>query len=325
MATVVDQQIPPELLEVLGPQLITRESPRYDTTIVGLNRAVRGSKPRPAPRAHPLALESIARDMVNGWPEAYGPSLASGHYAAILEALNARAFDPAYFSLVTPSEDYRQRSVPTWINDTDHAEDPDDEEAIKPTWCSWSTIAEQWPSEAVGTDPAIPPIGWETTLEPGNWIRDAWLCVRALYGTLSLKAELPHPRVLIGHLTGSIRAEATRNGCRSWFAPAIGLQLSQNLADMRPQPLAGAGTHNALIPVDLELPEPAEPWSATRTLDLVLRLDALARARYAPSMSAFRLTLGALSTHGRYTEYNAWARCTAELQIALYLPSAATP
>ena len=321
MTRVTDPDIPPNLVELMRPILVHADGSSLHSATGYLNPWSRQARVTHSQTPSPLALESAARAFIAEWPLVYGFNLNSPHYEAILAGLTARDFAPIYWTPVTPYDDRLEVCTPTWVEDAERAVDPNDPAEIKPTWCTYEGVAESHLFADAGVAPGVPLPGWQTTVENGNWIRDDWFAQRTLHAEFPEVPRYIEDRPVIGHLTGEIRCWASQRGARSWFAPAIQLQFGFDAGFGFPTATAGAGTHSLLVPRSLDLPPEAEPWEGARTLDLVIRLDALARHNFTRDKRWLRLTLSALPTFGRYTAGNAECRCQAALDLAIYLPT----
>ena len=321
MARVSNPDIPADLLPTLGPLLVHADGSRLRSAHAFLNPAATRATPRNPAAPGPLNYSQLARQYLSSWKRSKGLIRNPPTPEAILEDLHSRTFAPELWTPVDPYDDRIEIAYPGWIEDPNRATDPSDPAEIKPTWCSYSQTSRAWPYDSLGVDPETPHPGWTTTLEPGGWIRDQWLSLRVLHIEIPRFISQAYETPWIGHIRGQIRVWSERRATRAWFAPAVHCRWGTDDDEHFPAPRAEAGTHLHLIPHDLALPTDAEPFSAARDIDLVVRMDVLSKREFKRDIRFGRLTLSSLPTFGRYTAGNAWARAEADLDINLYVPT----
>jgi len=321
MARITNPNIPAGLLPIVGPLLIHREGTRYQADSANLNPAHLRARAPAADTPGPFDLYGVANYLFPRAEPAFWRALGINRPADLADQIAARSWAPEIWTPITPYEDLIERATPGWIEDPERATDPLDPAEVKPTWCTYSATSGAWPYADLGVDPAVPTPGWETTIEAGNWIRDAWVAFRVLHLEMPLLRGGWDFYPLLGHLTGEIRTHSEIRAARSWYAPSVQLRFGADADFGFPSQRAEPGTHAHLVPRELALPEEAEPLEAAREIDMVVRMDVLSRSPMVPRRRFGRLTLSCMPTFGRYTAGNAWASAEADLSIALYAPN----
>lgn len=314
MATVTDQDIPPDLMPLLSKQLIASPAPFGDTVSVKPNKRAR--RKRSVEHQHPTSVGfgALIQHMIR---LGLVPSASDERhiYHRIAEDLRTSTLDPDIWMPIGYSTRLIERSFPDVRLDRSRAKDPWDRDEIKPTWATWKWISEEWiaAEDSVAT--------WGTEVSASGWISDTHLDSIVYYGYLPEVAVSPTRRPIIGHVTGTVEIDAEYRGARSWFTPSLNVMFHETIQKTRFWQKPSAYTGRGVIPKRLVLPPASNPWHHTQTIDQIIWIDITAPWPHRPDRKAFRVSIAPMPSFGRYTAGNEWIHCEARLFIQLYTPT----
>lgn len=320
MTRISNFQPPAELADTLGQLFYTRKATANQSASATFTDKGRVKEVAPPKPKDPLYLKPVIDWMIANGPAAWRGANAASIRQALLLDLNGRVFHGDYWTGAARLSDNIEISYPAIVRPWENPPDPNDPLDIANSKCTYKSRSLTW-AYTQASPWGWPPLpGWDASTDPERWFIDNWHAQRSSTFYVPPGAGWGEEPPWLMHIHGDISAESEESGLRLWFAPVVKATIAKTQINANAVTTATGSYWPLLYNLAVTLPTKGDGWQHTAHFDWVFRGPSIPWWGLDATYRWLNIKLSTRATCGTYRAANAWARCSANLTMAVYFP-----